>query len=55
MQCNLFMSTNSISYTASVNSIVYTITNGEYTTTYSSTAGPTWSGDLYNVGDRLSI
>lgn len=55
MSCNIFAATNDSSYTAKINSIVYTITNGEYTTTYSSTAGPTWSGDVYNVGDHLNV
>lgn len=55
MQCNLFLTTDDSSYTASINSIVYTITDGTYTTTYSSTAGPSWSGDVYNVGDKLTV
>ena len=55
ISCNLFATAGS-SFTASIRSVVYTVTApGGRTGVYSSTTGPDWPGDVFNIDDRVNL
>lgn len=53
--CNVFVTEGS-TYSANIRSIVYTITAPSGRTgTYSTSTGPSWEGESFNIDDRLNI